>query len=443
MAHLYDKWKDSKMQTAIYMRVSTTQQASEGQSLDAQEKILKDYAASHPNIIIVDTYVDDGISGTKFDQRDELQRLLSDVKSGKIKLILFTKLDRFFRSVRHLMNTLDTLERYGCEWKAVQENHDNSSPVGKLSITIMAAFAQMESDMDSERIKDVMRLKKSKREWLNGHVPYGYRLVDKHAVPDPDLAPAARGLFEQYIKHNNISKLVRDNIHLGAPTTTRGMKILLRNRAYIGEAYGIDDYLEPLVDKDTFDLANLMLSRNVKSNTKRDYIFSGLVRCPVCGRRMAGATYPQKNWAKYVCNYSKAGQCDYHHTHGEKKIERFILSTYQHDLESRYLQIKSVNHTDNSAKVAAIYRKIDRLKELYVNELIDIREYKKDLESYKNEIKSLSRPTEKGTEAIERLLQLNVLEIYKTLSNAEKRRLWGAVIKSITPKDGSFFIEYM
>lgn len=87
------------MQTAIYMRVSTTQQASEGQSLEAQEKILKDYAANHPNIIIVDTYVDDGISGTKFDQRDELQRLLSDVKSGKIKLILFTKLDRFFRLV--------------------------------------------------------------------------------------------------------------------------------------------------------------------------------------------------------------------------------------------------------------------------------------------------------------------------------------------------------
>ena len=145
------------MQTAIYMRVSTTQQASEGQSLEAQEKILREYAANHPNIIIVDTYVDDGISGTKFDQRDELQRLLSDVKSGRINLILFTKLDRFFRSVRHLMNTLDTLERYGCEWKAVQENHDNTSPVGKLSITIMAAFAQMESDMDSERIKDVMR----------------------------------------------------------------------------------------------------------------------------------------------------------------------------------------------------------------------------------------------------------------------------------------------
>lgn len=431
------------MQTALYMRVSTSQQATDGQSLEAQEKILREYAANHPNIIIVDTYVDDGISGTKFDQRDELQRLLSDVKSGRINLILFTKLDRFFRSVRHLMNTLDTLEKYKCEWKAVQENHDNTSPVGKLSITIMAAFAQMESDMDSERIKDVMRLKKSKKEWLNGHVPYGYRLVDKHAVPDPERAPAARGLFEQYIAHNSISKLVRDNIALGAPTSTRGMKILLRNRAYIGEAYGIDNYLEPIVSRDVFELANLMLSRNVKSNTKRDYIFSGLVKCPICGRRMSGATYPKKKWARYVCNYNKIGQCSYNHSHGEKKIEQFILSTYQHDLESRYLQLKAVKQTDNSAKIAAIYHKIDRLKELYIDELIDIEEYKRDLESYKNEIKALGNPVKKDTGAIEKLLQLNVLEIYKTLSNAQKRRLWGTVIKSIMPKDGDFFIEYL
>lgn len=429
--------------TAIYMRVSTERQATDGQSLGFQRGLLTEYVESRPDLILVGEYMDEGVSGAKFDQRDELQRMLSDVKAGKIDLILFTKLDRFFRSVRHLMNTLDTLEQCGCEWKAIQENHDNTTPVGKLSITIMGAFAQMESDMDSVRIKDAFQHKKSKKEWLNGHVPFGYRLVDKHAVPDPDRAEAARDLFRQYLRHNNISKLTRDNAHLGAPASTRGMKILLRNRAYIGEAYGIEGYLEPLIDRATFDRVQLALSRNVKSNTTRDYIFAGLVRCPHCGRRMSGATYPRREWAKYVCNYSHIGQCDYKHTHGEKKIERCLLASYEDDLRNRYLHLKEIRQVDNSAQISALYRKMDRLKDLYVNDLIDIETYKADLERYRGEIKALGKPAETNTEAIEKLLKLNVLEIYETLSNAQKRRLWCSVIKSITPRDGSFFVEYL
>lgn len=102
---------------ALYIRVSTQHQVNEGQSLEAQEKLLRDYVAAHPDLILVDTYIDDGISGTKLDERDELQRLLGDVAAGRVDLILFTRLDRFFRSVRHLMNTFDYLEKHGCEWR--------------------------------------------------------------------------------------------------------------------------------------------------------------------------------------------------------------------------------------------------------------------------------------------------------------------------------------
>ena len=98
---------------------------------------------------------------------------------------------------------------------------------------------------------------------------------------------------------------------------------------------------------------------------------------------------------------------------------------------------------DNSAQISALYRKIDRLKDLYVNDLIDIETYKADLERYRGEIKALGKPAETNTEAIEKLLKLNVLDIYETLSNAQKRRLWCSVIKSITPRDGSFFVEYL
>lgn len=428
---------------ALYLRVSTSHQVSDGQSLEAQERTLRDYVANHPDLILVDTYIDYGISGTKMD-RDELQRLLSDVENGKIDLILFTRLDRFFRSVRHLMNTFDFLDKHGCEWRAVEEHHDNSTPTGKLTLTILAAFAQMESDMDSARIRDVMRHKRTKKEWPGWKVPYGFRLVDKHAVADPDRAPIVQRLFADYIRHNNISRLIRDYAPYGLPHSSASMKTLLSNTAYIGEKYGIPDFCEPIIDRATFETVQRLLPMNIKKSQKHTYIFTGLVRCPSCGRIMnVGVTGPG-NWAQYKCRYALVGQCDYHKYHGETKIEKYLLSTVKDDLEKRYLRIKSVKQTDNSEQIARLHRKIDRLKDLYVDELIDMETYKADLEKYRAEIHALETPQEVHTEAIEKLLKHNVFEIYQTLDRAQKRRLWRSVIKSITPQsDRSFFVEYL
>ena len=87
--------------TAIYMRVSSERQVQEGDSLAAQQAALMQYINTRSDLSLAGEYVDDGISGTKYNQRDELQRLLDDVRDGKIDLIIFTKLDRWFRSVRH------------------------------------------------------------------------------------------------------------------------------------------------------------------------------------------------------------------------------------------------------------------------------------------------------------------------------------------------------
>jgi len=429
--------------TALYMRVSTARQAREGESLGFQSAILHEYVHARPDLVIVGEYVDDGVSGTKFDKRDELQRMLTDVKDGKIDLILFTKLDRFFRSVRHLMNTLDTLERCGVEWRAIQENHDSSTPTGKLAITIMGAFAQMESDMDSVRIKDAFAHKRSKKEWLNNNPPYGFMLKNKRAVADPERADIARMVFKDYIKHGNLSKLSRDYSAVdGFPRSQKALRAMLTNTAYIGEVYGIEDYTEQIIDRNTFETVQRLIKINVKQSQKYDYIFTGLMVCPECGRRM-DANKINGRWAQYRCSYHRIKQCDYDHTHSERKIEKYLLANVREDLEGRYLHLKEVKKTDNSQKINSLYRKMDRLKDLYVNELIDLDVYKSDLEKYKAEIETLERPLETNTEHIEALLQMNVYEIYQTLSNVQKRRLWRSVVKSITPKDGSFFVEYL
>lgn len=426
--------------TAIYMRVSSQMQAKEGESLEFQQSLCMSYIESHSDMILVDTYMDDGVSGTKFAQRDELQRMLNDVKDGKIDMIIFTKLDRFFRSVRHLMNTLDILDQYGVEWKAIQEAHDNTTPTGKLSLTIMGAFAEMEANMASVRVKDAYANKISKGEWLNSHPPFGYMIKDKKAVPDPHKKDIVVSLFKEYRSHNSLYRLVRE--HSDVPRSTKSIKRILTDRAYIGEAHGKKDFLEPIVGRDLFEDVQRLLSMNVKKSVKYSYLFSGLMVCPLCGRKMTASTYNHK-YQRYTCRYRSTGACEYNHVVYERQVERHLIESYRDDLEKRYLSLKSVKKTDNSQKIKAITHKMDRLKDLYINDLIDLDEYKRDLETYRNELRDLEKPTETNVGQIEELLKLNVYEIYWTLDREQKRRLWRSVVKSITPKDGSFFVEYM
>lgn len=426
---------------AIYMRVSSDKQAKDGQSLEFQQSILMDYIKHHPDMVLVDSYVDDGVSGTKFTQRDELQRMLNDVKEGKIDVILFTKLDRFFRSVRHLMNTLDTLDKCGVEWNAIQEHHDNTTPTGKLALTIMGAFAEMEANMGSIRVRDAFENKKSKREWLNNRPPCGYMIKDKHAVPNPETKDIVIGLFEEYRKHGNITKLVREHLGDPVPHHRKSMKTLLTNRAYIGEVHGDPEYLEPLISKKTFDEVQRLLKMNIPYDAKHEYIFSGLIFCPVCGRRMSAQT--MRKYQRYVCYNHFTHTCTYNKIVSERKLETFLIERYREDLEQRYITIKEKKKTDNTQKINGIYRKMDRLKELYVNDLIDLKEYREDLEKYRSELAELEKPQEQSTAHIEKLLSMNVYEIYHTLTKPQKRRLWRSVIKSITPKDGTFFVEYL
>ena len=120
---------------AIYMRVSSFKQVQEGDSIAAQRSALTAYIAGRPDLVLAGEYLDDGVSGTKYSQRDELQRLLDDVRDGNIDLIIFTKLDRWFRSVRHYTATQEVLDKYNVQWTAIWEPiYDTTTPQGRLIV---------------------------------------------------------------------------------------------------------------------------------------------------------------------------------------------------------------------------------------------------------------------------------------------------------------------
>ena len=99
---------------AIYVRVSTDRQAKKGDSIDEQLSTFKAYIASKENMVLAGTYIDDGISGRKI-KRGDFEQLLDDVRLGRVNLIIFTKLDRWFRSLRHYLNTQAILEANHCD----------------------------------------------------------------------------------------------------------------------------------------------------------------------------------------------------------------------------------------------------------------------------------------------------------------------------------------
>lgn len=428
------------MRTALYCRVSTDQQVRDGDSIQAQLSALKSYCEKN-GYEIAGIYTDDGISGTLLNERDELQRLLDDVRSGKIDLLIFTKLDRYFRNLKHYLNTQEVLDKYNVPWIAIWENYETRTPQGRLMVNQMLSFAQFEAEQTGQRINQVFSYKKQNKEVLSGKVPFGYRIEDKHLVIDPEKADIVRRVFQIYIDTGGVSETLRRTEGLGLPRTQRAIKKLLQNRKYIGECYGIENYHEAIIDRDTFDLVQEMLGRNVRQTRFRTYIFSGLCTCSDCGRRLVGTTDKIKprneRYKVYRCmgHYRAMTDCINSKSLNEKKLEKYLVENLK-ELAFADISVKDKKKATNfEKKIANTEKKISRLKELYLNELITLDEYRRDLAAYKADIDTFSAEARKyrGTDkkALYDLVGRNLADWYWTLTEDERRVIWRSVIDQI------------
>lgn len=427
------------MRAALYARVSTIQQTDKD-SIPAQVDALKKYAEEH-NYEIQDIYIDDGISGSLLAERDELQRLLSNVEAGNIDIILVCKLDRWFRSVKHYMTVQEILDKHNVPWKTIWESYETVSPTGRLMVTQMLAFAEYECANTSLRINKTFDYKRQNREILSGKVPFGFKIQDKHLVIDPEKADIARQVFQTYIDTGGISETLRKMDGYGLPKTQRAMKKMLQNRKYIGECYGIENYHEAIIDRDMFDTVQDMLNRNVRQSKTRTYIFSGLCTCSNCGRRMIGTTDRNKSkgtrYKIYICSghYRAFQDCINSKSLNEKKLEKYLVENLK-TLAFADISVKDKRKATNyEKKIANTEKKISRLKELYINELITLDDYKHDLAAYKADIDTFKAEARKykGTDkkALYDLVGRNLADWYWTLSEDERRVIWRSVIDQI------------
>ena len=429
---------------AIYIRVSSDKQAQEGDSIAAQRDALRKHIDSRDDLVFAGEYLDDGISGTKAD-RDELQRLLDDVRAGKIDLILITKLDRWFRSVRHYTATQEILDRHGVAWTAIWEPiYDTSTPQGRLIVNQMMSIAQFEAENTGQRIRQVQAYKVSQGEVISGTTPHGYSIVDKHLVPN-QYADSVLTAFKAFSRNGSINGTLVEISGLdGLPRLQRGLKAMLSNPIYIGEYRSNKSFCQPIVPRDLWEDVQRQLPMNVKKSQRYCYIFSGLLACGDCGRSLAGNTRKRMRsksqrievTLQYRCPLHfqrKPAQCGNTKVLSEPALEKVLLAELEKTIHAVDIEVKPAKAKDNSAQIAALERKIDRLKELYLNELITLDEYKRDKAGMLERAEQLRADAEK-TPNFAKIRGLNgvpVKDIYQTFTPQERRRFWRGIIKKI------------
>jgi DNA invertase Pin-like site-specific DNA recombinase len=136
------------MKTAVYARVSTS---DKGQDPEMQLRELREYCERR-GWTITSEYVDVGVSGSK-DSRPELNKLMADAKQRRFDAILCWKLDRFGRSLKHLVSALGEFEALGVAFVSLRDSFDLTTPAGRLMFNMVASFAEFERDLIRERVR--------------------------------------------------------------------------------------------------------------------------------------------------------------------------------------------------------------------------------------------------------------------------------------------------
>ena len=428
---------------AIYLRVSSDRQAREGDSIPAQRDALRKYINDRPDLTFAGEYLDDGISGTKAD-RDELQRLLEDVEQDRIDLILFVKLDRWFRSVRHYTATQEILDRHGVGWTAIWEPiYDTTTPAGRLIVNQMMSIAQFEAENTGQRIRQVQAYKVAQGEVISGSTPPGYSIRDKRLVINGE-AESVRQAFRAYDRTGSLSETMRICAGLpGLPRSKGTFKNMLRNTLYIGKHPRNDHFCEPIIPEDLFERVNKGLRMNVKKSQKNVYIFSGLLRCGSCGCALGGNTRRRQRGngkleiiPQYRCpkHYTRVpAQCTNTKVISETVLEDYLIERIRGEIGALVYDVQAAPIRDTRAQAAAIEARLKRLKDLYVEGLISLEEYKDDREAYISQLEELraGAPAEDDRDGLRELLKTDFEDLYYDMSKPEKRRFWRAILKEI------------
>ena len=323
---------------AIYTRKSTDENLdSDFNSLDAQRESAENYIRAQQNegwVALPDRYDDGACSGATV-ERPALQRLMTDVRAGKVDNIIIYKIDRFSRSLMDFARLVEELEQHDVSLVAVTQQFNTTTSMGRLTLNILLSFAQFEREVIAERIRDKIAAEKRRGKYLGGMPPLGYD-VDrdrKLLLVNPEEAALVRLIFRRYLQIGSVVALIKElnaaghktkswttkkGIHRpGVPWNKNHVYRLLTNPLYIGLIKHKDKTYpgrhEAIIEKTLWDEVQASLNDNgghrARANATRaetPAMLKGIIRCGHCGTAM-GVTFTKKKnrtYRYYLCGHA-------------------------------------------------------------------------------------------------------------------------------------------
>lgn len=365
---------------AIYARVSTEEQAEHGYSIDAQLDTLKNFCKMQQKVI-VNEYVDRGVSGKSMEGRFELKRLLRDAKNGEFDEVIVWKINRLARKTIDLLKIVDTLNKHNVSFRSFSENFETQTPMGKFALQMMGAVGKLERNTIVDNVKMGMKQRARTGRW-NGRAVLGYKSVDVAGREKksketrleivPDEAAIIRKIFELYASGKGLRAIANQLNHeghktkKGNPFSTIAIKDIITNPIFAGkirynrfenwnekrrkcknnEPIIVDGDHEAIISEALWEKVQMLQKSKSKIAPRTfdgQYTLTGLIRCPEYGapmvanrtkNRLKDGTHVIRRY--YSCsNFRNKGtavchansvQADYAEKHVSDRIKKAILN---------------------------------------------------------------------------------------------------------------------
>ena len=467
----------------LYARVSTTDQAETGYSLQSQEKLLREYSDRNGFKIEKIFSVSESASGQK--RRKMFGEMIILLKKKEIGLIVCEKVDRLTRNMRDAV-LID-------EWIKEDERREihfakeswilskNSKSADRFMWNMRTSTSQFYTDNLSEEVKKGQK-EKIAQGWLPTRPPLGYKTIGERGhkihIINEDKGPLVRRMFNLYSTGNySINKLSNMMYDLGL-RTNGGNKFgksrlaeTLKDPFYYGKIRwnGViyNGKQEPLIPKNTFDLVqSLLKSKTTPKYSKHLFLFKGLMKCASCNGVITWETH--KGIIYGHCNHRYHG-CSQKLWLKEKELEKQVLGILDNlqirnsrifewvkkalvESHKDEIEFHSASIKELEQKLETIEKRLDRLYDDKLDDKIDIKIYERKFQQYTGEKEDVVESIKKHTKVDTRYLKLGIdffelaqkaKEIYASINDIEKKRsLLHLIFKELIIDEGVLNYEF-
>ena len=439
-----------RVRMAKYCRCSSDEQKKNGYTIKDQLDFIEIFAKDN-DLIVVDEYVDEGISATlEISKRKALAQLIADAKAGKFDIVVFKCIDRFFRNTEEYYTAQKQLRKAGVTWVSIEEpDLDPDDADAAFKINIYLAMAEYEARKTSKRIRfnNKMRIKNRQVVTGNQNFLFPWQVVgehrNRHLEKNMEMEERLYDLLDYFEIHQSKSATVAYHNSKYDPISYQAMSKLLTDTLLYGEYKGTPDYVLPWITKERFDRIQGILKRTARNHKtpERVFIFSGILKCYCCGRNMTGNFHSKgggREYFAYRCNkYRIDKACANKMALNENQIERQLLDNLDQYIENEIVRVKTINEKkspviDNSKKIEDLKKEMKRLTIAFRKGRIEEDEYDKDFAELENDLKKLEaadKPEARDLTALKQLMESDYRTIYEALDKPHRKAFWRNIIK--------------